>query len=359
MNARRTALVVIAVAALLAGVGYVKRADISLRVVQKLADRRLAAQPLAGLADGLHLGLCGAGSPLPDPRRSGPCTVVIAGQRMFVIDAGSAASRNLVKMGFNPGEIEALFLTHFHSDHIDGLGEVMLQRWAGGSHVDPLPVYGPTGVEDVVAGFMQAYAPDEAYRVAHHGPAVVPPSGSGGIARSFEIAAPGGRVVLLSEPDLEIVAFGVNHEPAHPAVGYRIRYKDRTVVLSGDTIKWPAVEREARSVDLLVHEALSVPLVASLQRAAAKAGKTNIARIFADIPGYHTTPEQAAGIARDAGVGFLLLNHIVPALPLPGLEAAFLGESGNIFQGPVRVGMDGDFISLPAGSKAIEVGRRD
>jgi len=359
MNARRKALVVLAVVALLAGLGYCKRADISQRAMQKLADRRLAVRPLAALSDGLHVGLCGAGSPLPDPHRSGPCTVVVAGKRMYLVDAGSAASRNLVKMGFNPGDIEALFLTHFHSDHIDGLGEVMLQRWAGGSHADPLPVYGPTGVEGVVAGFMQAYAPDEQYRVAHHGPQVVPPSGFGGAAHSFDIAAPGGRVVLLSEPDLEIVAFSVNHEPAHPAVGYRIRYKDRTVVLSGDTIQWPAVEREARGVDVLVHEALSKPLVASLQRAAANAGKANIAKIFADIPGYHTTPEQAAGIARDAGVGFLLLNHIVPALPLPGLEAAFLGESRGIFQGPIRVGVDGDFISLPAGSKAIEVGRRE
>ena len=359
MNARRKALVALAVVALLAGLGYWKRADISARAMQKLADRRLAVQPLAGLADGLHVGLCGAGSPLPDPRRSGPCTVVVAGQRMFLVDAGSAASRNIAGMGFNPGDLEALFLTHFHSDHIDGLGEVMLQRWAGGSHADPLPVYGPPGVEGVVAGFMQAYAPDEQYRVAHHGPQVVPPSGFGGAPHSFDIAAPGGRVLLLSEPDLEIVAFGVNHEPAHPAVGYRIRYKDRTVVLSGDTIKSPAVEREARGVDVLVHEALSMPLVAILQRAAANAGKANIAKIFADIPGYHTTPEQAAGIARDAGVGFLLLNHIVPALPLPGLEAAFLGESRGIFRGPIRVGVDGDFISLPAGSKAIEVGRRE
>ena len=359
MSTRRTALVVIAVAALLAGVGFVKRADISLRVAQKLADRRLAAQPLAGLGDGLHVGLCGAGSPLPDPHRSGPCTVVIAGQRMFLVDAGSAASRNLVKMGFNPGDIEALFLTHFHSDHIDGLGEVMLQRWAGGSHTDPLPVYGPTGVEGVVAGFMQAYAPDEEYRVAHHGPA-------GGPARRLRRrraqlrhrrARRAGRAAERARPRDR----GVRRQSRAraPGRGYRIRYKDRTVVLSGDTIEWPAVEREARGVDLLVHEALSVPLVANLQRAAEKAGKTNIARIFADIPGYHTTPEQAAGVARDAGVGFLLLNHIVPALPLPGMEAAFLGESGSIFQGPIRVGVDGDFISLPAGSKAIEVGRRE
>jgi ribonuclease Z len=360
MNRRRIALLVIAVAALAAIAAYVNRASISTRLLQKVADRRLAAQPLADLEDGLHVGLCGAGSPLPDNRRGGPCTVVIAGKRMFLFDAGSAASRNLSRMGFNPGDIEALFLTHFHSDHIDGLGEVLLQRWGGAAHRDPLPVYGPTGVDGVVTGFMQAYSPDRSYRIAHHGEQVVPASGFGGTPRSFDVAEPDGRVVLVSEPDLEIVAFSVTHAPVHPAVGYRIRYKDRTAVLSGDTSKCAAVQRESRGVDLLVHEALAAPLVAVLERSAARAGKANVAKVFADIPGYHTTPEQAAEVARDAGVDYLLLNHIVPTLPrLPGSEAAFLGKADRIYRGPIRVGVDGDFVSLPAGSKAIKVSNRD
>jgi ribonuclease Z len=359
MTGRRIVLIVIATAALLAAAGYAFRANLSLLVMQRLADRRMAERPLEQLADGLHVGLCGAGSPLPDNRRGGPCTVVIAGQRMFLFDAGSGAARNLIRMGFNPGDIEALFLTHFHSDHIDGLGEVMLQRWGGSAHEHPLPVYGPTGVEGVVEGFMQAYALDKTYRVAHHGEKVVPPGGFGGEARSFEIADPAGRVVLIDEPDLQIVAFAVNHAPVHPAVGYRIRYKDRTAVLSGDTSRCPAVEREAKGVDLLVHEALSPRLVGILERSAAKAGRVNLEHVFRDIPGYHTTPEQAAGIARDAGVGFLLLNHIVPALPVPGSQAAFLGKAGEIYRGTIRVGVDGDFVSLPSGSKAIEFGNRD
>jgi ribonuclease Z len=210
----------------------------------------------------------------------------------------------------------------------------------------------------VLAGFLQAYAPDKVYRVAHHGPVVVPPDGFGGTARPFDVAAPDGRVVIVDEPDLEIVAFTVDHEPVHPAVGYRIRYKDRTVVLSGDTRKSANVQREAAGVDLLVHEALSEPLVAILERSAAQAGRTNVAKIFADIPSYHTTPEQAAEIARDADVGYLLLNHIVPALPVPGQEAAFLGDSSRVFAGPLRVGRDGDFVSLPAGTKRIEPGHR-
>jgi ribonuclease Z len=234
----------------------------------------------------------------------------------------------------------------------------MLQRWAGGSRSEPLPVYGPAGVDDVLAGFTQAYTPDKAYRVAHHGPAIVPPAGFGGTARPFVSDEPAGRVVLIEEPDLEIVAFTVDHEPVHPAVGYRIRYKDRTVVLSGDTRKSANVQREAQGVDLLVHEALSEPLVAVLQRGAERAGRTKLAKIFADIPGYHTTPEQAAEVARDAGAGYLLLNHVVPALPVPGLDAAFLGDAASIFGGPIRIGRDGDVVSLPAGSKQIELAHR-
>ncbi len=166
MTRRGLGLAVLGIIALVAVLAYARRAELSMQLVERMAERRLAGDPLADLGDGLHVGLCGAGSPLQDAERSGPCTLVIAGRRQFLFDAGASASRNLVRMGFNPGDLEALFLTHFHSDHIDGLGEVMLQRWAGGSRSEPLPVYGPAGVDDVLAGFTQAYTPDKAYRVA-------------------------------------------------------------------------------------------------------------------------------------------------------------------------------------------------
>jgi ribonuclease Z len=356
VTGRRIALLVIAVVALGAALVYAYRADLALALIERVADRRFAARPLEALEDGLHVGLCGAGAPLQDDRRGGPCTVVIAGKRMFVVDAGSGAARNLTRMGFNPGDIEALFLTHFHSDHVDGLGEIMLQRWAAGARTAPLPVHGPTGVADVIAGFMQAYSHDRTYRIAHHGAKVVPSTGFGGEARSFEIAGTDGRAVLVDEPDLQIVAFGVEHAPVKPAAGYRIRYKNREVVISGDTSKTQAVQREARGVDLLVHEALSERLVGILERSAAKAERDNLAHVFHDIPGYHTTPEQVAEIARDAKVGFLLFHHIVPGLPpIPGAEAAFLGNAGRIFDGRMHLGIDGDFVSMPAGSDTIEL----
>ena len=126
----------------------------------------------------------------------------------------------------------------------------------------------------------------------------------------------------------------------------------------GDTRKSAAVQSEAAGADLLVHEALSPTLVRVLQDSAARAGRKNLQKIFGDILDYHATPEEAAAVARDAKVGMLLLNHIVPAPPVPGMEQTFVGDAAKIYSGPIHVGNDGDFVSLPAGSGAIEFGRR-
>ena len=343
--------------AVLATAAYVWRGPLSMQLAQRVAPGRLAADTLKQLPDGLHVGLCGAGSPFPDERRSGPCTVVVAGQRLFVFDAGSGSARNIGKLGFVHGRIEAVLLTHFHSDHIDGLGELMLQRWVSTANTSPLPVLGPPGVEQVVAGLRLAYGQDQHYRVAHHGDTTVPASGFGGTAQPFQIG-PEGRVTVLQDGDLRIDAFLVDHAPIHPAVGYRIQYKGRTVVISGDTKKSANVQRVAQGVDLLLHEALSEPLMAILEAGAQQAGRPQLKKIFNDVLNYHTTPEQAAEVARDAQVRFLVLHHIVPALPLPGMDQAFLGGAPGIYRGPIRVGQDGDFFSLLPGSTEVTFSRR-
>lgn len=358
MSFRRGWGVVLVVIMLLGGLLFSVWAPLRQQLFERLAAQRMAADGATQLPDGLHVGLCGAGSPLPDPRRSAPCTLVIAGKRTLVFDAGNTAAIKVGAMGFDIGKVQALFLTHFHSDHIGGVGELMLQRWVGGIHQQPLPVHGPAGVEEVVAGFNQAYTQDAHYRVAHHGSTVVIPSGFGGRAMPFQPTGPEMRVIVVDEPDLQIVAFNVDHSPIHPAVGYRIRYKDRTLVISGDTKQSAAVEREAKGVDVLVHEALSMPLVQSMNRAANQAGRPNLAQIMTDIQNYHTSPEQAAETAQSAGAGYLLLTHIVPQLPLPGLQKVFLGDATERFDGPIKVGVDGDFISLPANSTEILVSNR-
>ena len=339
-------------------IAFFFRTTIALRLMERVVATNLSSDWVSELPDGLHVVLCGAGSPLPDLKRSGPCVAVIAGQQVFVVDAGSGASRRLSELRVPQGRIEAILLTHFHSDHIDGLGELLMQRWVNRAAKTPVPVHGPTGVGEVVDGINRAYRLDSTYRVAHHGEAIVPPSGAGGAAHPFPAPAEGRGEVVIDEGGVKVTAFRVDHEPVEPAIGYRFDYRERSLVLSGDTVKSANLQRFADGVDLLVHEALAPHLVAVLTRGAEEAGRDRIAKITRDILDYHATPVEAAEVARDAGVGFLLYYHIVPPLPIAPLENAFLEGVDTVYEGPLAVGRDGTTVHLPVGSDAITVEQR-
>ena len=216
-------------------------------------------------------------------------------------------------------------------------------------------VFGPPGVDEVVAGFNAAYRLDAGYRTAHHGPAVAPPSGAGGTARSFALPALGESAVVWDQDGLRVIAFRVEHDPVSPAVGYRFEYGGRVAVISGDTKRSDNVLHFAEHADLLVHEALAPQLVQVITDAAVAAGRSNIAKITRDILTYHTTPVEAAEIAQRAGVRYLLFDHIVPPLPFPGLESVFLSGVHSAYAGGVTVGRDGTMVSLPRGSDAVTV----
>ena len=354
---KRGLTLAIALLALLATGLWLSRGAIAERIMARAYDRAMG-DSIAGFPDGLSVALCGSGSPMPDPTRAGPCTAVIAGRRLFIVDSGEGSVKVLSLMQLPPARVEGLFLTHFHSDHIADIGELMLQRWAGGAATSPLPVYGPTGVDQVVSGFEAAYQLDRGYRIAHHGPKVTPPSGFGGAAHPFAISADGPDAVLIDEPDLKVVAFPVDHGPVKPAVGYLFIYKGRRVVISGDTAPSARLEREAQGADVLVHEGLAPNLVAVQRQAAIAHGRDNLAHILHDILSYHSTPEQAAAIAQQAKVRVLLFTHVIPPLPMRALDGPFLGRSRQIFHGRVIVGRDGDMISLPAGTTQIRYASR-
>jgi ribonuclease Z len=327
------------------------QADVGLMLFQRAVDARVGRDNTASLPDGLHIGLCGTGSPLPNADRAGACTVVMAGKHIYVVDAGEGGARNIALMGIPNGKIDGLFLTHFHSDHMDGLGPMMLLRWTGSSAKAPLAVYGPTGVDAVIAGFNAAYAQDNSYRIAHHDEDIVPPSGAGATAMPF--AMDGDSTVVLEKDGLTVTAFKVDHDPVSPAVGYRFDYKGRSVVVSGDTAKSAVLERVAKGADILLHEALQPKLVTKMTDALDKKGLGNTAKITKDILDYHASPEEAADSALKAGVGQLVFTHIVPPFPSRFFNPAFLGDAPKRFKREIVVGEDGMLFSLPAGSKSI------
>ncbi len=348
----KKSLVVLLVIVVIGLIGYSQRTTIVARIMERGVETRLLADRVTELGDGLHLALCGAGGPLPAPKASGPCVAVIAGKRLFVVDVGTDSPRNLGRMGYQGGTVEAVFLTHFHSDHIDGLGELATIRWAGGDNLKPLPVHGPEGVEKVVDGFNAAYAQDFIYRHEHHGDTVAPLSGAGLTAIPFSKPAMGELATLIDDGGLKVEALAVDHSPVEPAVGYRFSYKGRSLLITGDTVKLENIERFAKGVDLLVHEALAPNLVNIMNRAARKSGNQILEKITHDILDYHASPVQAAETARDAGVGHLLYYHIVPPIVIPGQATLYLNGAEDIFP-DYTIGEDGVEFSLPANSKEI------
>lgn len=348
----KTLVGAVAVAAILVGL-FLLQKKIGLALVERIAAKSINSEVIADLPDGLHVGLCGSGAPFADPRRACPCVAVIAGRSFYVVDTGPSSERKMELMRLNPRKVTAVLLTHFHSDHIGDLGELMLKRWAGGFNKSPLEVFGPAGVETVVKGFNLAYSLDSGYRILHHGPETAPPTGAGGLARPFHFPSGKNEAVIIDLDGVKITAFQVDHAPVEPAVGYRFDYKDRSVVISGDTAPCQSLLHQAKGADLLVHEALQPTMVNILQDLAQKIGHQNTAKIMSDIPRYHTSPEDAAKIADEAGVRHLLLTHILPPLPVSMLKAAFLGDASKIYNGPITVGEDGMLLTLPVGDKRI------
>jgi len=341
-----------AFAAVVSGI-FVWQKAIGMKLVDFMAGQFIAVDVVGDLPDGLHVGLCGAGSPLTDSKRACPCVFVIAGRTLYVVDAGPGSIRKLELMKMRSGNVRAVLLTHFHSDHIGELGELMLRRWADGSNATPLEVFGPQGVETVVRGFNLAYSLDFGWRVAHHGPETVPPAGAGGVAKAFAFPDGQEEFVIINADGLKVTAFPVDHRPVEPAVGYRFDYKGRSLVISGDTLPSESLRRQAAGVDLLMHEALQPAMVRALGDAYRSKGRANIANIMRDIPNYHTWPEEAARIAQEAGVRHLLLYHIIPPLPVSFLNKAFLGDAHKFYGGPITVGVEGLLFSMPAGNHEI------
>lgn len=355
MSSKVKFLMAILATALLGLVGF-KAAEpsLALALFERAVDRNLGNDPSAKLPDGLHIYVCGSGSPMADSDRAGACLGVIAGKQRMIFDVGSGSIRVLGRMGFPVGRTDRLFLTHLHSDHYDGLGELMVQSWVPNARAVPLTISGPPGTAEVAEGFNRAYAIDAGYRTAHHGPAVANPAGYGLAPKEIVIPDGANRIEVLREGDLVVTAIRVSHDPVKDAYGYRIDYKGRSIAISGDTAFDPAFAEASKGVEVMFHEAIDFELIGRMERAARRNGADVVAKVLADIPGYHTNPVEAARIAALAEARMLVYYHTAPPLPFTMVENLFLKGTGEAFDGPIRISRDGDLVSLPTGSHRVE-----
>jgi len=291
--------------------------------------------------DGLQVFMCGTSSPLPAPDRAQACVAVLAGESLYLVDAG-AGSAQVAALGQLPLEhLEAVFLTHFHSDHIAALPEFNLNSWVAGRG-RPMVVYGPTGVSEVVDGLNGAYRLDLTYRVAHHGEELLAPELGVMEAKLMKAGT------VLDIGNLTITSFPVNHDPVRPAVGYRFDYRGRSVVISGDATITPGLIDAATGADLLLQDSLSLPIVKSLEKASAG---SRMEKIFLDIQDYHAHASDLSVLVDKIGVRQLALYHLVPPPQNALFEKIF---SRDLPEGTVLT-EDGMVFELPTGSEKVTV----
>ena len=307
--------------------------------------------------DGLKVIFCGSSGPLPVAGRAKPCTAIQAGDALYLVDIGPEATENLMTWRMPVAAAKVVFITHLHSDHIGDLGEFNMQSWVAGRPA-PLTVVGPPGVDKLAAGFNQAYEDDHRFRNAHHEHGAVKLPIAAGLLKAKVVPPPkSGKAVVWTEAGLTVTAIVVAHDPASPAYGYRFDYKGRSVVVSGDTRKHPPLAEAAKGADVLIHEAQNSDMTKQLASGLAALGNPRMSSLMTDTLTYHTTPVEAAEIARMAGVKALVLTHLTQAgLPIFNPAAFTRGIDAG---GPLdwRLAKDGMTIELPAASAEIKFGQ--
>ena len=304
----------------------------------------VGVEPFLDKNDSLKVVVCGSRSPLPSPGRAESCVLVEAGNDIYIFDLGNGSVNNLTQYQIPWPNVKAVLITHMHSDHMADLPDAHLQSWIQG-RTAPLKVYGPEGINLVTKGFELAYSADYQYRSDHHGDDMLPMS----IAGFDAIQIIDNQLIPNDTPGLEILPFVVDHYPVNSAFGFKISYKGRTVVISGDTIHDGSVQKYSKDVDLLVHSAISIDIV---ERMRDLAPIPQMDKILLDIQDYHTSIEEAGEIARDANVKHLLIYHSIPTPRNSLMERVFFRPIEGVFD-EYSLSDDGTRVVMPVDNNEI------
>jgi len=270
----------------------------------------------------------------PAIRKGGPsptANLLVIGGYPYVIDCGLGVTRGLVEAGLALPELRCIIITHLHSDHVLELGPLIHTAWTAGLK-EKVVVYGPAGTAAVWQGFLASLSYDIAIRIEDEG--------RPDLARMVEVREYGDGAVFTDER-VKVTALRVLHPPVTDCFALRFDHGIGSVVFSADTTYFPPLAEFARGADILVHEAIYEP---GVDRLVARVG--NGARLKQHLLASHTLAEDVGRIATEAGVGLLVLHHLVPADDPLVTEQHWIDALRSQYQGPLVVGRDGLFLPL-------------
>lgn len=273
----------------------------------------------------MRVTLLGTGGPIPDPRRAGPSTLVTADGLTVLADCGRGVLMRLAAAGVMAPMLDAVLLTHLHSDHITDVGDLITTTWVMSPTPRVLRIHGPHGTREVVDAVLASLAPDLRYRIHHHADLTEPPA--------VEVVEVGpGDVLSIGSATVRVGA--TDHRPVEPTVAYRIEADGRSVVLGGDGVPCTGLDELCRGADAYVQTVVRADIVKMIPSARLQ-----------DVLDYHSSVEQAAQTATKAGVGTLVLTHYVPGMA-PGQEDSWRALAAAHFAGPIVLGDDLTAVEL-------------
>ncbi len=296
---------------------FVLTAIILLSVLISFAEIKTNKDSLPVIATAIKVTLLGTGTPLPIMERFGASILVQAGSEVLLFDAGRGCLQRLRQLNVSYDNINGLFLTHLHSDHIVGLPDLWLTGWLTSERRIPLNVFGPTGTAEMIKYLRKAFAFDIKIRV--------------GDDKSFEegsklLVTKIQQGVIYEKNGVKVIAIKVDHHPDIPAFGYRIEYNGHSVVLSGDTRYSANLIRFSTGTDLLIHEVAVAP------------DTVNKSDPKYPVFAHHTTVEQAANVFNEVKPKLADYSHIVK--PYGNTEQEILKRTKTNYSGPLIMGED-------------------
>jgi len=280
--------------------------------------------------------LLGTGSPVPEPTRAGPSTLISAGEgpeaEHYLVDTGRGVLMRLGACALGAPNLTAVLLTHLHSDHITDLNDVITTRWVLTFERTPLTIVGPVGTQHVVDKLLESLEPDVGYRMAHHEDLDHRPPVTVIEVTEGPVELPdgqGGKVTITCAP--------TDHKPVEPSIGYRFDFEGASVVTAGDTVPCDGLDQLCDGANAVVHTVIRKDLIqhAPLQRAQ-------------DTLDYHSSPEEAGQTAARAGLDTLILTHYVPAPPLGGTYDDWRALAADHFDGTIELGDDLHRVTIPS-----------
>jgi ribonuclease Z len=273
-------------------------------------------------AESIRVTLLGSGGPSTSPTRFGASTLVEAGEEKLVFDVGRGAIIRLEQINTPLSNI-TVFLTHLHSDHMNGLSDLWSVSYI--THTfrqTPLEIYGPSGIVNVTSGIQTAYKSDIDIRSSEYAAKGIDFYPSGATFNATEVKQEG---EIFNRGGVKVTAIKVEHG-AGISFAYRVDYAGRSVVISGDTNLSKNLMKKSKGVDLIIHEVMAVD-------EKKLAGST----LLQDVLTGHTSPEDAGSLFHEVNPKMAVFNHLI----LVGVTPEMLEmRTRKTYSGPLMIGQD-------------------